>query len=67
MAFVSGLGTIFSSILGVQEHGIEDLILNYTMFISVYSWMLGMFIICLEGRVFHFDITSLHRFVSNYF
>jgi len=65
LAFLGGLITIFSSIHGVQEHGIENITASY-MFISFYSWIFGMFIVCMEGRVFLFDIISLHRFVSNY-
>lgn len=65
MAFCSGVALIFSSTLSLQEIGMERLSLDKVM-ISFYSWVFGIFIMALEGKIFMFDVSSLHRMISNY-
>ncbi len=65
MAFCSGVALIFSSTLSLQEIGMERLSLEKVL-ISFYSWVFGIFIISLEGKIFMFDVSSLHRMISNY-
>ena len=65
LAFFCGVGLIFSSILGFQEYGIDGLSLHNAI-ISFYSWIFGILIIALEGRILMFNISSVHIYVSNY-
>ena len=65
MGFVCGIFLTFSSMLSLQEEGRNGLAFD-VVFISFYSWIFGIFITALEGRIFMFNILSLHRLISNY-
>lgn len=65
LSFMGGFCLIFSSIISIQEHGIENLSVAYIV-IAFYSWIFGLFIVALEGRVVVIEIYSLHRIISKY-
>lgn len=65
MSFFGGIGMIFSSMLSFEERGEEGLEIDHAL-LSFYSWIFGLFIVVLEGKIFILDIKVLNRFISDY-
>ena len=66
LAFFGGVAMVFTSILDFQNRlFVEGMAVDFTI-VSMYTWIFGVLIMGIEGRVVMIDVPALHRAVSGY-